>query len=90
MSLYGYIRTSKDGLEGSDPETQRLQLLDAGVDPKHIFADAGVSGTVGVSSRNGWRALDSKIGDGDTLVVAALDWTGSAAAAWTFRAQSLT
>ena len=76
MTLYGYTRTSKDGAAGSEPETQRRQLLGVGVDPKDIFADAGVSGTVGVSNRNGWRALDSKIGDGDTLVVAALDRIG--------------
>ena len=76
MALYGYVRTSKDGSEGSDPETQRRELLGAGVGPKNIIADAGVSGTVGVSSRNGWRALDARLGGGDTLVVAALDRIG--------------
>ena len=76
MGLYGYIRTSKDGSEGSDPETQRLQLLGAGVDPKNIYADVGTSGTVRVASRNGWRALASKVDQGDTLVVAALDRIG--------------
>ena len=76
MTLYGYIRTSKDGAAGSDPETQRLQLLGAGVDPKNIFADVGTSGTVRVASRNGWRAVASKVDQGDTLVVAALDRIG--------------
>ena len=30
MAAYGYITTSKDGEQGSDPETQRQQLLGAG------------------------------------------------------------
>ena len=76
MTLYGYIRTSKDGAAGSDPETQRLQLLGVGVGPKNIFADVGTSGTVRVASRNGWRAVASKVDQGDTLVVAALDRIG--------------
>ena len=29
MTLYGYIRTSKDGAAGSDPETQRRQEVSA-------------------------------------------------------------
>ena len=76
MAAYGSIRTSKDGEQGSDPETQRQQLLGAGVAPKNIFADVGVSGTVGVASRNGWRTMDTKVGAGDTLIVAALDRVG--------------
>ena len=59
MALYGYLRTSRDGSEGSDPATQRLQILSVGVDPENILAAAGTSGTVGEASRNGWRALDS-------------------------------
>ena len=44
---YGYVRTSRprvSELSGSDPETQRQQLLAAGVALSHIYQDAGVSG----------------------------------------------
>ena len=60
MSYYGYIRTSKE----------------AGVPERQVYDDIDVSGITGVASRNGWRALDSKLGRGDTLVVAALDRVG--------------
>ena len=44
---YGYVRTSRprvSELAGSDPETQRQQMLDAGVALSHIYQDVGVSG----------------------------------------------
>ena len=72
MNIYGYIRTSKaqePGHAGSDPEVQRRQLLDSGVEPRHIFSDVGISGAKGISTRNQWHAL----GQGDVLVVAAID-----------------
>ena len=50
MNIYGYIRTSKaqeSGHAGSDPEVQRQQLFDAGVEPRHIFSDVGISGAKG-------------------------------------------
>ena len=76
MITYGCIRTSrtqKPGHAGSDPEAQRQQLLDAGVNPRNIYADVGTSGTTGVSSRNQWHALDQYLDYGDVLVVAAVD-----------------
>ena len=42
---YGYVRTSRprvSELAGSDPETQRQQLLAAGVALSHIYQDVGV------------------------------------------------
>ena len=45
--LYGYIRTSRqlvEGEAGSDPETLCLRLLRAGVDPDNICRDVGVFG----------------------------------------------
>ena len=54
---YGYVRTScprVSELSGSDPETQRGQLLAAGVALSHIYQDVGVSGTSGTNSRRGW------------------------------------
>ena len=79
MNTYGYIRTSRHqtrGASGSDPETQNLQLLQAGLDRECIYRDVGVSGTVGTNSRKGWHRLDRKMVAGDTLVVVAIDRIG--------------
>ena len=73
---YGYVRTNRPGvyeLSGSDPETQRQQLLAAGVALSHIYQDVGVSGTSGTNSRWGWHSLDSRLAQGDTLVVVSID-----------------
>ena len=43
---YGYVRTSRPRVSeqsGSDPETQRGQLLAAGAALSHIYQDDGVS-----------------------------------------------
>ena len=51
---YGYVRTSRprvSELSGSDPETQRGQLLAADVALPHIFQDVGASGTSGTINR---------------------------------------
>ncbi len=79
MTLYGYIRTSKqrtDGQAGSDPDTQRRQLHSAGVQPANVYADTGVSGATGTNTRAGWHKLDSQLQQGDTLVVASIDRIG--------------
>ena len=76
---YGYIRTSRprvSELSGSDPVTQRQQLLAAGVAISHIYQDVGVSGTSGTNSRRGWHSLDFRLGQGDTLVVVSIDRIG--------------
>ena len=52
MNIYGYIRTGKaqgSGHAGSDPEVQHQQLFDAGVEPRHIFSDVGISGAKVIS-----------------------------------------
>ena len=70
------IRTSRprvSEVSGSDPETQRQQLIAAGVTLSHIYQDVGVSGTSGTDSRRGWRSLDSRLAQGDTLVVVSID-----------------
>ena len=77
MGLYGYIRTSKDGSEGSDPETQRLAApRRRRGSPEHLSPTWALQAPLRVASRNGWRALASKVDQGDTLVVAALDRIG--------------
>ena len=79
MTVYGYIRTSRQriqGTSGSDPASQALQLHQDGVPEANIFRDVGVSGGTGTNSRAGWRALDAKLASGDTLVVVAIDRIG--------------
>ena len=79
MPAYGYIRTSRDlepGHPGSDPEVQRRQLADAGVEPGRIYADVAVSGATPGSSRGQWHLLDHLLAQGDVLVVAAVDRLG--------------
>ena len=76
---YGYVRPSRprvSELSGSDPETQRQQLLAAGVALSHIYQDVGISGTSGTNSRRGWHSLDSRLAQGDTLVVVSIDRIG--------------
>ena len=79
MTTYGYIRTSRDqeaGHPGSDPEVQRRQLVDAGVDPGRIYADVAVSGAKATSSRAQWQLLDQQLAQSDVLVIAAVDRLG--------------
>ena len=35
----------------------------------HIYQDVGVSGTSGTNSRRGWHSLDTRLAQGDTLVI---------------------
>ena len=79
MAMYGYIRTSRDqepDRAGMNPETQRRDLLGAGVLERNIHADIDVSGVAGVATRNAWRSVDANLEHGDVLVVAALDRIG--------------
>ena len=79
MTTYGYIRTSKGhdpDRPGMNPDTQRRDLVNAGVSECNIHSDIDVSGYAGVAARNAWRSLDSKLQRGDTLVLSALDRLG--------------
>ena len=79
MTTYGYIRTSRQriqGTAGSDPAAQVHQLRQEGVPEANIHRDVGISGGTGTNSRAGWRALDAKLAAGDTLVVVAIDRIG--------------
>ena len=79
MTVYGYIRTSRqriEGTPGSDPEAQAYQLRQDAVPEANVYRDVGVSGGTGTNSRAGWRALDARLQTGDTLVVVAADRIG--------------
>ena len=78
-TLYGYIRNSRRliaGEAGNDPDTQRLHLADAGVPAANPYQDLGVSGSTGTNTRQGWRSLNSRLHQGDVLVVASVDRVG--------------
>ena len=79
MTTYGYIRTSRQriqGTAGSDPEAQAHQLRQEGVPEANIYRDVGVSGGTGTNSRAAWRALNAQLVSGDILVVVAIDRIG--------------
>ena len=79
MTTYGYIRTSRQriqGTAGSDPEAQAHQLRQEGVPEANIYRDVGVSGGTGTNSRAGWRDLNARLVSGDILVVVAIDRIG--------------
>ena len=64
MMTYGYIRTSRQriqGTAGSDSEAQAHQLRQEGVPEANIYRDVGVSGGTGTNSRAGWRALNAQL-----------------------------
>ena len=42
----------------------------------HIYQNVGVSGISGTNSRRGWHSLDSRLAQGDTLVVVSIDRIG--------------
>ena len=76
---YSYVRTNRprvSELSGSDPETQRQQLLAAGVALSQTYQDVGVSGTSGTNGRRGWHSLNPRLAQGDTLVVVSIDRIG--------------
>ena len=76
MPTYGYIRTSRQRIQGSArAATQQRRLTSSsqdGVPEANIHRDVGISGGTGTNSRAGWRALDSKLVSGDTLVAVAI------------------
>ena len=79
MTAYGYIHTSQDqepGHPGSDPHVQHRQLVEAGVDAAHIYADVAASGAKDYNSRDQWHVLDELLALGDVLVAAAIDRLG--------------
>ena len=66
--LYGYIRvsTGTQALRGYSLEEQKRALMNAGVEEKRIFTDAGKSGVN--FQREGWINLTKAVREGDTIV----------------------
>ena len=75
MKKYGYIRVSTDAQskDGTSLDSQREQLIAAGVKPDDIYTDAGVSGSVPLFDRPAGKKLQAEIATGDWLIVTKLD-----------------
>lgn len=76
MPMYGCIRTSRDlesDRSGTNPEAQRQDPPEVGVQERYIYANIDVSGVAGVTTRNAWRLVDTKLGHSHVLVLTALD-----------------
>lgn len=71
MTLYGYIRTST---RDQNADLQRVALASAGVLPKYLFADEGISGTI--AARPNLDRLLDRLDVGDEVVVWKLDRLG--------------
>ena len=67
LRLHPHQQGPGAGSPGTNPETQRRDLIEAGVPERNIHGDIDVSGAAGVASRNGWRLVDAKLNHGDTL-----------------------
>ena len=64
MGIYGSIRTSRDqetGHSAAPPEVQRRPVIDAGVEPRRIYADIAVSGAKVGSLRDHWHHLNQQL-----------------------------
>src|SRR5665647_548323 len=72
MTLIGYTRVST---KQQDPALQRAALLQAGVDPEHIYEDV-ITGASGTADRPGWAQLTTYAREGDTVVVWRIDRLG--------------
>src|SRR5665648_553297 len=72
MTLIGYTRIST---KQQDASLQRAALLQAGVDPEHIYSDV-ITGASGTAHRPGWAKLTTYARDGDTVVVWRIDRVG--------------
>ena len=73
---FSHQRPQCPELSGSGPETQRQQLLAAGVRLSRVCHVVGVSGAFGTNSRLGRQSLDPWLTRGDTLVVVSIDRIG--------------
>jgi|SRR5665647_2417341 len=72
MTLIGYTRVST---RQQDASLQRAALLQAGVDPEHIYEDV-ITGASGTADRPGWARLADYARGGDVVVVWRIDRLG--------------
>lgn len=73
--LYGYIRvsTGTQALHGYSLEEQKQALINAGVEEKRIFEDAGTGTNF---QRDGWINLTKAVREGDAIVCYSMDRLG--------------
>ena len=71
--IFGYARVSTSE---QNTDLQRDALEGAGVDPKNIFEDRGISGATQATQRQGFSELMKRVQNGDGIVVWKLDRLG--------------
>ena len=73
--LYGYIRvsTGTQAMRGYSLDEQKQALMNAGVEEKRIFMDAGTGTNF---NRNGWINLTKAVREGDSIVCYSMDRMG--------------
>ena len=71
--VFGYARVSTSE---QNTDLQRDALEGAGVDPKNIFEDRGISGATQATQRQGFSELMKRVQNGDGIVVWKLDRLG--------------
>ena len=73
--LYGYIRvsTGTQAIHGYSLDEQKQALMNAGVEEKRIFMDAGTGTNF---NRNGWINLTKAVREGDSIVCYSMDRMG--------------
>lgn len=73
MAVFAYTRVSKSE---QNPENQKLEIQQSGMNVDFWFCDHGVSGSTHASSRPEFQKLLTQIRSGETLVVSKLDRLG--------------
>lgn len=71
--IFGYARVSTSE---QNTDLQRDAPEGAGVDPKNIFEDRGISGATQATQRQGFSELMKRVQNGDGIVVWKLDRLG--------------
>lgn len=78
MTVFAYLRVSTDN-KGQTTDNQRKLIADAGFAVNEFFSEDGVSGSKPAFMRPQFAEMTSRMKDGDTLIVTAVDRLGRSA-----------
>lgn len=78
MTTYAYIRVSTEG-KGQTTDNQRKLIVDAGFQVDEFISEEGVSGSKKAFERPAFADMLSRTGEGDTVLVTAIDRLGRSA-----------
>ena len=73
MAVFAYTRVSTSD---QNPQNQKLEIQQSGMNVDFWYCDAGVSGSIQASRRPEFQKLLQQIRDGETLIVTKLDRLG--------------